>query len=140
MDSSIVHIQNYYNDNTFNRSSSYWYWHGRFIKANTQRAWISLWKDFRDYYALTIERLALIVFHSLSNFNLHLPSIMVQQCTYQNRLHHDGYDQVKDYNECIHNLSLLNQVDLFQYINILHHKNIAQFHKRLNIYLLIIEA
>ena len=40
----------------------------------------------------------------------------------------------------IHNLSLLNQVDLFQYINILHHKIIAQFHKRLNIYLLIIEA
>ena len=112
-------------DNAFNRSSIYWYWHDRFIKANTQRAWISLWKDFRDYYALTIERLALIVFHSLSNFNLHLPSIMVQQCTYQNRLHHDGYGQVKDYNECIHNLSLLNQVDLFQYINILHHKNIA---------------
>ena len=82
-------------------------------------------RTFRDYYALTIERLALIVFHSLSNFNLHLPSIMVQQCTYQNRLHHDGYGQVKDYNECIHNLSLLNQVDLFQYINILHYKNIA---------------
>ena len=134
MDSSIVHIQNYYNDNTFNRSSSYWYWHDRFIKANTQRAWISLWKDFQDYYALTIERLALFVFLCLSNFKFHLLSIMVQQCTYQNRLHHD------DYNECIHNLSLLNQVDLFQYINILHHKNIAQFHKRLNIYLLIIEA
>ena len=29
----------------------------------------------------------------------------------------------------IHNLSLLNQVDLFQYINILHHKNMAQFHE-----------
>ena len=127
MDPSIVHIQNYYNDNTFNRSSSYWYWHDRFIKANTQRAWISLCKDFRDYYALTIERLALIVFHSLSNFNLQLFSIMVQQSAYQNRLHHDGYGQVKDYNECIHNLSLLNQVDLFQYINILHHKVLHNF-------------
>ena len=109
------------NDNTFNRSSSYWYWHNRFIKANTQCAWISLWKDFWDYNALTIERLALFVFHSLSSFNLHILSIMVEQCTYQNRLHHDGYGQVKDYNECIHNLSLLNQVDLFQYINILNH-------------------
>ena len=113
MDSSIIHIQNYYNDNTFNKSSSYWYWHDRFTKANTQRAWISLWKDFHDYYTLTIERLALIVFHSLSNFNLHIISIMVQQYTYQNRLHHDGYGQVKNYNECIHNLSLRNQVDYF---------------------------
>ena len=65
---------------------------------------------------------------------------MIQQCTYQNRLHHDGYGQVKDYNEYIQNLSLLNQEDLFQYINILHHKSIAQFYKKLNIYLLIIEA
>ena len=40
-------------------------------------------------------------------------------------LHHDGYSQVKDYNECIYNLSLSNQVDIFQYTNILHHKNIA---------------
>ena len=90
----------------------------------------SLQKDCRDYYALTIKRLALIVFHSLSNFNLHLLSIMVQQCTYKNKLHHDGYDQIKDYNECIHNLSLQNQVDIFQYTNILHHKNIAKFHKK----------
>ena len=90
---------------------------------------ISLWKDFRDYYVLTIERLALIVFLSLNNFNLHLLFIMVQQCTYQSRLHQKGHGQVKDYNEYIHNLSLLNQVDLFQYINILHHKNIAQFHE-----------
>ena len=50
---------------------------------------------------------------------------MVQQSTYQNRLHHDGYGQGKDYNEMIHNLSLQYQVDLFQYINILHHKSIA---------------
>ena len=35
-------------------------------------------------------------------------------------LRHDGYGQVKDYNECIHNLSQLNQVDIFQYTNILH--------------------
>ena len=76
-------------------------------------------------FALTIERLTLIVFHSLSNLNLYLFSIMVQQCTYQNRLHHDGYSQVKDYSECIHNLSLLSQVNLLQHINILHHKNIA---------------
>ena len=55
---------------------------------------------------------------------------MVQQCTYKNRLHHDGYGQVKDYNEYIHNLSLQNQVDMFQYTNILHHKNIAKFHKK----------
>jgi len=40
-------------------------------------------------------------------------------------LHYDGYGQVKDYNECVYNLSLLNQVDIFQYTNILHHKNIA---------------
>ena len=64
----------------------------------------SLQKDCRDYYALTIKRLALIAFHSLSNFNLHLLSIMVQQCAYQNRLHYDGYGQVKDYNEYIHDL------------------------------------
>ena len=130
MDSSIVHIHNYYNVNTFNRSSSYWKWRDIFIMANTQNAWFSLWKDFWDYYALIIERLALIVFYSLSNFNLHLLSIMIQQCTYKNRLHHDGYNQVKDYNECIHNLSLQNQVDIFQYTNILHHKNIAKFHKK----------
>ena len=90
----------------------------------------SLQKDYRDYYALTIERLTLIVFHSLSNFNLHVLSIMVQQCTYKNMLHHDGYGQIKDYNECIHNLSLQNHVDLFQYTNILHHKIIAKFHKK----------
>ena len=84
---------------------------------------ISLWKDCQDYYAPTIERLALIVFHSQCNFNLHHLSIKVQQYTYKNRLHHDGYGQVKDYNECIHNL--LNQVDIFQYTNILHHKNIS---------------
>ena len=29
---------------------------------------------------------------------------MVQQCAYQNRLHYDGYGQVKDYNEYIHDL------------------------------------
>ena len=75
----------------------------------------SLQKDCGDYYALTIERLVLIVFHSLSNFNLHLLSIMVQQRTYRNRLHHDGYGQVQDYNEIIHNLSLQYQVDIFQY-------------------------
>jgi len=40
---------------------------------------------------------------------------MVQQYTYQNRLHPNEYGQVKDYNECIYNLSLLNQVDIFQY-------------------------
>ena len=57
--------------------------------------------------------------------NLHLLSIMVQQCTYKNRLHHDGYGQVKNYNECIYNLSLLNEVDIFQYTNILQHKKIA---------------
>ena len=78
-------------------------------------------------FALTIERLALIVFYSLNNFNLHLLSIMVQQYTYKNRLHHDGYGQVKDYNECIHNLSLQNQVDIFQYTNILHHKKLQNF-------------
>ena len=133
MDSSIVHIQNHYNDNTSYRRPSYWQWHDRFIKANTQCAWISLWKNFRDYYALTIERLALIVFHSLSNFNLRLLSPMVQQCTYQNRLHHDGYGQVKNYNEMIHNLSLQYQVDIFQYSNILRHKNIAKFHKNFGI-------
>ena len=55
---------------------------------------------------------------------------MVQQCTYQNRLHHDGYGQVKDYNEMIHNLSLQYQVDIFQYSNILYDKNIAKFHKK----------
>jgi len=75
-------------------------------------------------FALTIKKLALIVFQSLSNLNLYLLSIIVQQCTYQNRLHHDGYSQVKNYNECIHNLSLLNRVDL-QHINILHHKNVT---------------
>ena len=95
------------------------------LLKSTLNVHISLWKDFRDYYALTIERLALIVFLSLSNFNLHLLSIMVQQCTYQSRLHQKGHGQVKDYNEYIHNLSPLNQVDLFQYINILHHKSIA---------------
>ena len=130
MDSSIVHIQNHYSDNTSYRRPSYWQWHDSFIKANAQRAWISLQKDCWDYYALTIERLALNIFHSLSNFNLYLISIMVQQCIYKNRLHHDGYGLVKDYNECIHNLSLLNQVDIFQYTNILDHKNIAKFHKK----------
>ena len=90
----------------------------------------SLQKDCRNYYVLAIERLALIVFHSLSNFNLYFLSIMVQQCTYKNRLHQDGYRQIKDYNECIHNLSLQNQVDIFQYTNILHHKNIAKFHNK----------
>ena len=88
---------------------------------------ILLWKDCRYYYALTIERLALIIFHSLINFNLHLLSIVVQQCTYKNRLLHDGYGQVKDYNECIHNLGLQNQVDIFQYTNILHHKKLQNF-------------
>ena len=83
------------------------------LRPIAQHGWISSWKDFQDYYALTIERLALIVFHHLSNFNLHLLSIMVQQCIYKNRLHQDGYGQVKDYNECIHNLSLPNQVDIF---------------------------
>ena len=55
---------------------------------------------------------------------------MVQQCTYQNKVHHDGYGQVKDYNEMIHNLSLQYQVDIFQYSNILHDRNIAKFHKK----------
>ena len=90
-------------------------------------------KGLSNYYALTIERLPLIVFHSLSNFNLHLLSITVQQCIYQNRLHHDGYGQVKDYNEMIYNLSLQYQVDIFQYSNILRHKNIAKFHKNFGI-------
>ena len=40
---------------------------------------------------------------------------MVQQFIYKNRLHHNGYEYVKDYNEFIHNLSLPNQVDLFEY-------------------------
>ena len=39
-------------------------------------------------------------------------------------------DMVKDYNEMIHNLSLRYQVDIFQYSNILDHKNIAKFHKK----------
>ena len=69
----------------------------------------------RTVEIITIERLALIGFHNLSDFNLHLLFIVVQQCTYQNRLHHDGYGQVKDYNEMIHNLSLQYQVDIFQY-------------------------
>ena len=41
--------------------------------------------------------------------------IMIQQCTYQNKLHYDGYGQVKDYNEIIYNLSLQYQVNIFQY-------------------------
>ena len=55
---------------------------------------------------------------------------MVQQCIYQNTLNRDGYGQVNDYNEMIHNLSLQYQVDMFQYYNILHVKNIAKFHKK----------
>ena len=41
--------------------------------------------------------------------------IMIQQCTYQNKLHYDGYGQVKDYNEIIYNLNLQYQVNIFQY-------------------------
>ena len=55
---------------------------------------------------------------------------MVQQCIYQNTLNRDGYGQVNDYNEMIHNLSLQYQVDMFQYYNILHVKKIAKFHKK----------
>ena len=55
---------------------------------------------------------------------------MVQKCTYRNRLHHDGYGQVKDYDEMIHNPSQQNQVGIYQYTNILHHKNMEKFHKK----------
>ena len=48
-------------------------------------------------------------------------------------LHHDGYGQVKDYNEIIHNRSLQYQVDIFQYSNILHQKHIVKFHKNFGI-------
>ena len=72
----------------------------------------------RDYYALTIERLAILTCTSFLSWSNNVP------------IHHDGYGQVKNYNESIHNLSLQNQVNIFQYTNILHHKNIAKFHKK----------
>ena len=61
---------------------------------------------------------------------MHLLSIIVQQRAYKDRLHHNGDSQVKDYDESVHNLSSLNQVNIFQYTNILHYKNIARFYKK----------